>query len=491
MPGSIQRRGNSFLLTVSDGKGLYGKRERFTKTVPVEGKTEKQQEDYGEAQLALFYAEVKNNNMEKGLNTTFQALSDNWKKKYADTELDKKTKHRYYEMLDTRINPALGHITLGDFIRKPDILLDFYNNLRDSGIRLDYKFKLKPNFEDFLENAGISSKDLIKKSEINPRTYKSIISMNTTTKAVAEKMSKVLSVKPEVIFDLIQSGKGLDEQTILHHHTLISSIFGKGVKWNLIKENPAMRIDRPKVKKKEARSYGVGHAKMLIKALEDAPFKFKVLIVLTIFTGVREEELMGLEWSDIDFENYIVTLRRASQYIPGEGTFTKDELKTDESKREFYLPKYVMTLLKSYKNWQNTYKMQYKNKWTETDRLFTQHNGLPMHPYTPSKWLPKFIKSYNIKIMNDEKISEKDKEKYLLPDLNFHGLRHTNLTMLLKGGLDIATVSKWAGHSRKSTTLDTYTHAASHIDKRPAAVLENILVEKSEQKAKKYRLKRI
>lgn len=491
MPGSIQRRGDSFLLTISNGKGLWGKRERFTKTVPVKGKTEKQQEDYGEAQLALFYAEVKNNNISRGLNTTFKTLSDNWKVKYADVELGKKTKHRYYEMLDIRINPALGHITLGDFILKPDILLDFYNNLRESGIRLDFKFKLKPGFEKLLENENISSKDLIKKSGINPRTFKSILSMNTTTKAVAEKISNALNIKIEDIFDLIQSENGLDEQTILHHHTLISSIFGKAVKWNLIKENPATRIDRPGVKRKEARSYTINHAKMLIKALEGSPFKYKVLIILTIFTGVREEELMGLEWPDIDFENNIVALRRASQYIPGEGTFTKDELKTDESKREFYLPKYVMLLLESYKNWQDAYKIQIKNKWIETNRLFTQVNGLPMHPYTPSKWFPKFIKSYNNKIANDEKISEKDKEKYFLPDLNFHGLRHTNLTMLLRAGLDIATVSKWAGHSRKSTTLDTYSHAANHVDKRPAAALENMLVEQSRGKVKKFRLKHI
>ncbi|OPX46328.1 tyrosine recombinase XerC [Ruminiclostridium hungatei] len=491
MPGSIQRRGDSLLLTISNGKGLWGKRERFTKTVPIEGKTEKQQEDYGEAQLALFYAEVKNNNISRGLNTTFKTLSDSWKTKYAEIELGKKTKHRYYEMLDMRINPALGHITLGDFILKPDILLDFYNNLRESGIRLDFKFKIKPDFEKLLEKENLSSKELIIKSGINPRTLKNIISFNNTTKAVAERISKALNIKIEEIFDLIQSEQGLDEQTILHHHSLISSMFGKAVKWNLIKENPAMRIDRPGVKKKEARSYNIHHAKMLIKALDDAPFKFKVIIVLTIFTGVREEELMGLEWTDIDFENYIVTLRRASQYIPGEGTFTKNELKTEESKREFYLPKFVMNLLKSYKNWQNIYKMQVKNKWIESNRLFTQNNGLPMHPYTPSKWLPKFIKSQNIKIMNNEDISEKNKEKYLLPDLNFHGLRHTNLTILLRAGLDIATVSKWAGHSRKSTTLDTYSHAANYIDKRPAAALESILVEQPQRTTKRFRLKHI
>jgi integrase len=489
MAGSIQKRGESFLLTVSSGKGLGGKRNRSTRTIPAIGKTEEKQYEYAQKQLVLFEAEVESGRVESGAKTTFKSFAEKYLQEYAEPELEKKTVHRYKEMLNSRIIPAIGHITLGDLERKPLILNEFKNNLREKGIRLDGKFKLKPGIEDILNSVNMSTSDLYKKAGVNPRTIKKIFGFYTTNKTTAVKISDALNINTSLIFDSLQTDKGLDEQTILHHHKLISSMLNKAIKWQLIKDNPAKYIDAPKVHKEEAKSYEYNHAIMLINALDDAPFKYKMLITLTIYTGVREGELMGLEWSDVDFKNNIITLRQASQYIPGEGTFTKERLKTTMSKREFFMPKLVMQLLEAYQSWQKVYSMKMKNKWIDSKRLFTQDNGLPMHPYTPTKWLPQFIKKCNAKVMANPAIPEKDKSKYLLPELNFHGLRHTNISLLIKAGIDIPTVSRWAGHSRKSTTLDTYSHSSKTIDKRPAEALEKVLA--GPRREKRFTLRRI
>lgn len=132
MSGSIQRRGNSFLLTVSSGKGLCGKRDRKTKTIPAIGKTEEKQYEYAQKQLALFEDEVESGRVEDGARTSFKDFAERWIKDYADPskkELEEKTFHRYNEMLNSHIIPAIGHIKLGELERKPTVLLEFYNNL--------------------------------------------------------------------------------------------------------------------------------------------------------------------------------------------------------------------------------------------------------------------------------------------------------------------------------------------------------------------------
>jgi len=86
-----------------------------------------------------------------------------------------------------------------------------------------------------------------------------------------------------------------------------------------------------------------------------------------------------------------------------------------------------------------------------------------MHYSTPGHWLKKTIARYNE--CHDEK----------LPLITFHGLRHTNATLLISQGIDPRTVSGRLGHKDVSTTLNIYTHAIKSRDKAAADTLENII----------------
>ncbi len=91
-------------------------------------------------------------------------------------------------------------------------------------------------------------------------------------------------------------------------------------------------------------------------SLEDT--KYKVAIILTIFTGVRLGELMGLEWHDVDFKTGIVSTNRSSQYLADKGVFTKTP-KTESSIREVAIPDFVVSLLEEYKLWYEEQKLLY------------------------------------------------------------------------------------------------------------------------------------
>ena len=254
--------------------------------------------------------------------------------------------------------------------------------------------------------------------------------------------------------------KPLSGKTILEHHRLLRAMLHKAVYWQLIVTNPAERVQPPKARKPKRRSYDDEQTKILIENLELLPnedTKYKVAIILTVFTGVRLGELMGLEWQDVDFKNGIISINRSSQYLANMGVFTKVP-KTESSIREIAIPEFIISLLEEYKLWYEEQKSIYGELWTNSDRLFVQADGKPMHPSTISKWFVKYVGQIG------------------LPVINFHGLRHTNASLLVAQNIDIAVISARLGHAQISTTLDFYVHPLLSHNRKAGYALENLLL---------------
>ncbi len=86
-------------------------------------------------------------------------------------------------------------------------------------------------------------------------------------------------------------------------------------------------FNRQKQESQKRRYYDDEQCKILLQnlsSLGEDKIKYKVAIILTIFTGVRLGELMGLEWQDIDLKTGIVSINRSSQYLADKGVFTKN-----------------------------------------------------------------------------------------------------------------------------------------------------------------------
>ena len=191
--------------------------------------------------------------------------------------------------------------------------------------------------------------------------------------------------------------------------------------------------------------------------LTEDQFKYKVAIILTVFTGVRLGELMGLEWSDINFRDGIVSINRSSQYLAEKGVFTKTP-KTESSIRDVAIPEFIVTLLEQYKYWYDEQKSLYGELWYDSNRLFVQADGKPMHPSTISKWFERFVAQIG------------------LPVINFHGLRHTNATLLIAQNIDVSVVAARLGHAQITTTYNFYVHPIISHNKTAGFALENLLL---------------
>ena len=352
-----------------------------------------------EVELAKFVTEVQNGLIIDGKSLKFSEFTEIWKRDYGSKELAPSTYKRYCRMLETRLLPYFGHFYINKI--KPTDIMKFY---------------------DLLEK----DTQLVRKQGNNGAKTK----------------------------------KPLSGKTILEHHRLLRAMLHKAVYWQLIVANPAERVQPPKARKPKRKSYDDEQTKILLENLELLPSedtKYKVAIILTVFTGVRLGELMGLEWTDVDFKNGIISINRSSQYLSDMGVFTKVP-KTESSIREIAIPEFIISLLEEYKLWYEEQKAIYDELWMNSDRLFVQADGKPMHPSTISKWFVKYVGQIG------------------LPVINFHGLRHTNASLLVAQNIDIAVISARLGHAQISTTLDFYVHPLLSHNRKAGYALENLLL---------------
>lgn len=479
---AIEKRGkSSYRLTVSCGYDKEGKKIVKRKTINLEHIKPNKREEEAKKQWILFKDEV-----EKGLyldagKITFEEFIQKWLKDYAEVELAPKTLFSYKDMLEKRIIPALGHIKLNKL--QPTHLIAFYNNLRETGIRLDKKYVAKENFINIISESGLSLREVLNKANVAKGTLSNIKNRKNMSPSVANRICEAAGLSIDTLFDSVEKATPLSERTILYHHRIISSILTSAVQWQFILNNPASRVKPPKVEKKEARHFDVEQVDYIFSLIENEHIKYKTMVYLCIFGGMRAGELNGLEWSDIDWDNNTLRIRRASQYLPGQGTFTKTT-KNESSERLIALPDMAMSVLREYKLWQNGERKILGDLWVDSNRIFTKANGEPIFPHTLGKWFSKFIKRHNAKIMADSTIPDEDKEKYLLDNVNFHGLRHTSATLLISQGVDVASVSKRLGHADTYTTLKIYTHALQKSDRAAADKLENLFKKNRENKSK-------
>ena len=396
MAGSIEKRGKNSY-RLSCLAGYNLQGKPIKKTKTVHC-TKKE----AEIELAKFVADVQNGMVIEGKSLKFSEFTEIWKRDYGSKELAPSTYKRYCRMLETRLLPYFGH---------------FYVN------------KIKPT--DIMQFYDLLSKDtqLVRKKD--------------------NEGSKTL--------------KPLSGKTILEHHRLLRAMLHKAVYWQVIVSNPAERVQPPKAKKPKRKYYDDDQCKILLENLEqldEEQIKYKTAIILTVFTGVRLGELMGLEWNDIDFRNGIVSINRSSQYLADTGVFTKMP-KTESSIREVAIPDFVISLLEEYKLWYEEQKSLYGELWINSNRLFVQADGKPMHPSTIIKWFVKFIGQIG------------------LPVINFHGLRHTNATLLIAQNIDVAVVAARLGHAQITTTFNFYVHPIIAHNKKAGFALENLLLSKN------------
>ena len=254
----------------------------------------------------------------------------------------------------------------------------------------------------------------------------------------------------------LNNGKPLSRKTAVHHLSFISDVFSYAVRMGMLCDNPCRRVFVPKQEQEEKQIYTIEQVKILYENLKSEPMKYQAYLLLSIYSGYRRSEMLGLEWKDIDFEHDLIHVRRTSQYTSEKGIYT-DTTKTRKSKRVSKMPASIMNLLQQFKADQNEEARRLGTKWEDYDRLFTKWNGAPMNPQTPFEWLKGYC------------------ERIGIPFRNIHSLRHLHASLLIFEGVDVVAVSEDMGHSVVGTTLNLYSHMFQEVKARNCDAISNAL----------------
>ena len=247
-------------------------------------------------------------------------------------------------------------------------------------------------------------------------------------------------------------GKGLSVKTVKNVHCVVHKALEQAYDLRYIKINPAGACVLPKTVKKNIVPMDSEMIKTFINTIKGNRF-FDVYFV-TLFTGMRQGEVLGLTWDCIDFKKGTITIRKQLQKRKGKGSqfyFSP----TKNSKERLIVPaEAVMNLLKKVKIQQNKNRLLAGENWNQDPKwdglVFTTENGKYLHPNTVYKQYKKLV-------------SEMD-ESYL----RFHDLRHSFAVLSLENGDDIKTVQETLGHHSAAFTMDTYMHTTNLMQKKSA-----------------------
>ncbi len=429
---TVQKRGDSYKVMVSNGFDIYGNRIRETITfTPDLTLTAKQQQKALEKFVFEFEEKVKNGKFLKGEKISLKDFTDTWLKEYAAQQLEKTTIAAYNELLDQKILPALGHLKLSKI--QPMHLQSFYNNLLEDGVRKDGK-----------------------KGGYSPTTIKKCHAVLSSIMTTAVHW-QVIESNP---CDRVSPPKQKSISEDVKHFTLDQAeTFLKAIEMEYPTSYKAHdRIDDT------GKKYHVD-AYIEFRAL---PMQLKVFFNLALFSGLRRGELIALTWDDIDFDNKVISVTKSTGYT-GKETITKAP-KNKSSVRDIKIPGPVLDLVKRYKKEQQELRLSLGDQWQGDNYIFIQWNGKQMNLSTPTHAFKDIINKYNATV---EDLSQK------LPDIPLHGLRHTSATLLISENMDIRTVSARLGHAQTSTTMNIYAHSLKKLDEKAADTLGNLLTRKA------------
>ena len=184
--------------------------------------------------------------------------------------------------------------------------------------------------------------------------------------------------------------------------------------------------------------------------------RLEALYVLAVHCGLRQGELLGLRWEDVDLEAGTLHVRRTLTLAKDGPKFMAP--KTAKSRRQIRFTTGAVEALKRHHDRQFEECTRLTGLWQDYGLVFATTIGTPINPrnLTGRSFKP-LLKQAG------------------LPDIRFHDLRHTCATLLLREGVNVKVVSEMLGHASIIITLNTYSHVLPDMQDSAADAMEAAL----------------
>jgi integrase len=256
---------------------------------------------------------------------------------------------------------------------------------------------------------------------------------------------KLGALRPDHLQNLysLKLNQGLSNRTVQYIHAVIHKSLHQAMKWGLVNRNVADLADPPKVKRRIPQTLTLEQIKQLLEIVKED--RLYALYALAVGCGLREGELLGLYWEDIDFFSGTIHIQRAVQQLVGKGLIIT-EPKSDKSKRNIAIPGFASDILWDWR----------EKSGNNSGLVFPTGNNTPISPRN-------LVRHFKTSLV-----------KAGLPNLPFHSLRHSFASIQLMAGTNPKIVQEALGHSQISLTLDTYSHVIPSLQKEAAEKMNEL-----------------
>ena len=262
---------------------------------------------------------------------------------------------------------------------------------------------------------------------------------------------------------------GLSPTTVHAHHRLLREALGHAERWGLIPRNPAKLTNPPRPRHVERRVWDEEQVRLfLAKAKRESPYY--ALYLTALLTGMRQGELLGLRWEDVDLALGQAAIRQTFYRLCGstregrKGQQLWKAPKTRQSQRTIALPPAVVAALRDLRTVQDEHRGVLGADYHEHGLVFCQVDGKPLHPG-------------NVVRRDFRPLVAAAK----LPRIRFHDLRHAHVSYLALAGVPVKVAQERVGHSSAAMTLDVYSHVLPGQQADAARKVEILLLGTSPQ----------
>lgn len=293
------------------------------------------------------------------------------------------------------------------------------------------------------------------KSTVRPRTYDSyaqLVRLYLKPDLGHHQLSKLTPQHVQAMMTA-RTAAGLSPRTVQYARAVLRRALGQAMKWGLVSRNVATLVDPPRSAKKPVTPLTPEQARAFITYTADD--RLGPLFHVAIASGLRQGELFGLRWEDVDLDAGVLWVRHALQRV--DGALTLVEPKTALSRRAVTLPASAVAALRVQKDRQTFERAAAGELWQEGGYVFTSSVGTPLNPSNVAKRLHALLETAG------------------LPHQRFHDLRHCAASLLLAGGVAPRTIMGILGHSQISLTMNTYAHLSPALERDAARALDAVL----------------
>jgi integrase len=278
----------------------------------------------------------------------------------------------------------------------------------------------------------------------------------------------LVKLQPQEVREFMQakSKDGLASKSIRHYRATLRAALNVAMQDGLIARNAAALAKPPRLEKRPPHVFSKEEALGFLHAAEG--HRLEAVFTVALSLGLREGEILGLRWEDIDLDAARLRVSHTLQRVkrPGEakGKLELISPKTEKSRRVIALPQVAVSALYAHRARQEQARALCGSRWRDTGMVFTTGIGTMLDQ---RNMLRAFYGIMNTPDPGDPEPDPKKKRK-LFPRLRFHDLRHSAATLLLAQGVHARYIMELFGHSTISLTMNTYGHVLEEMQRDTA-----------------------